>query len=130
VYTAAHPGLSTPAFEVQPSQPGSERQTGATNVNLSWTLPWTLHLGAALYALNLGVGLGAQLFHLRFGAAHHWLYALVFAAAFAATAFAFHPALLLTLLALALMPKTEPRTPAHPLIAGLGALGYLGAYLL
>ena len=36
---------------------------------------------------------------------------------------------LLTLAALALMPKTRPRTPWHPLLAVLGALGYLPALL-
>ena len=94
------------------------------------TLTWTLHLGAALYAINLAVGLSAQLLHAKFGAFHHWLYALVFAAAVAAAIFAFHPALLLTLIALALMPRTKPRTPRHPAVAAVGALGYLGAYLL
>lgn len=123
MYTSAHLALSSRA-------PDPEAQAGAIHVNLSWTLPWTLHLGAALYALNLGVGLGALLLRLRFGVLHHALYALVFATAFTALVFAFHPALLLTLLALALMPTTSPRSSAHPLVAGLGALGYLGAYLL
>lgn len=97
---------------------------------MPWTLTWTLHVGAALYAINLAVGLSAQLLHARFGAFHHWLYALVFLAAAAATLLAFHPALLLTLAALALMPRTKPRTPHHPLVAALGALGYLAAYLI
>lgn len=93
-------------------------------------LAWILHLGAALYALNLGVGLSARFLPVNFGAFHHALYAVVFAAAIAATIFAFHPALLLTLAALAALPKTKPRERAHPALAGLGALGYLGAYLL
>ena len=93
-------------------------------------LGWALHLGAALYAINLGVGLSAQLLDKQFGVLHHWLYALVFGAAIAATVFDFHPALLLTLAALALMPLTKPRTPRHPACAGVGALGYLGAYLI
>ncbi len=93
-------------------------------------LAWTIHLGAALYAINLAVGLAAQIFHARFGVAHHVLYAVVFAGAIVATVFAFHPALLATLVALAAMPKTKPRTPAHPGVAALGACGYLLAYLL
>lgn len=109
MYTAAHP---------------------STRVNISWTFAWTLHLGATLYASNLAVGLAAQLLHKRFGALHHWLYALVFAAAIAATMLAFHPALLLTIVALAAMPLTKPHTPLHPSVATTGALGYLGAYLL
>jgi hypothetical protein len=92
-------------------------------------LSWTLHLGAALYAINLAVGLAAQLSHASFGAFHHWLYAVVFAAAIAAAVFAFHPALLATLVALGAMPKTKPRSKLHPSIAVLGAGGYLLAYL-
>ena len=97
---------------------------------LSWTIPWTLHLGAGLYLLNLGVGLCAQLLGTKFGVAHHLLYALVFAAALAAAAFAYQPALLLTLAALAAMPLTTPGRAAHPAVACVGALGYVGAYLL
>ena len=92
--------------------------------------PWALHLGAALYASNLGVGLAAQLFGARFGVFHHLLYAAVFIAAGLAALLAFHPALLVTLVALALMPKTKPGTPTHPGVAVVGALGYLSAYLL
>lgn len=99
-------------------------------VNFFVSLGWTLHIGAALYLLNLGVGVYAQLLDQQFGVVHHWLYALVFGAAIAATVFAFHPALLVTLAALALMPLTTPRTPLHPAIAVVGALGYVGAYLL
>lgn len=100
------------------------------STSFSWTLPWTLHIGAALYAINLAVGLSAQVFHASFGAIHHWLYAVVFAAAVAATLLAFHPALLLTFVSLAIMPKTKPRTAKHSGLAVFGALGYLGAYLL
>ncbi|PRQ02322.1 hypothetical protein ENSA5_24130 [Enhygromyxa salina] len=101
-----------------------------TSTSFDWTLPWTLHLGAALYAINLAVGLSAQVLHASFGAFHHWLYAVVFAAAVAATVFAFHPALLLTFASLAAMPKTKPRTTKHSALAAVGALGYVGAYLL
>jgi hypothetical protein len=99
-------------------------------VNFPWTLAWTLHLGAALYAINLAVGLSAQVLHTRFGVVHHWLYGVVFAGAIAATVLAFHPALAVTILALATMPLTKPGTKAHPAIAVAGALGYLGAYLI
>jgi hypothetical protein len=86
-------------------------------------------VGACLYAINLGVGLSAALFRARFGIAHHVLYAVVFATAVAALVFAFHPALLLTLLALAAMPTTKPHTAWHPGVAIVGALGYLAAYV-
>lgn len=92
-------------------------------------LSWTLHLGAALYAINLAVGLAAQLSHASFGAFHHWLYAVVFAAALAAAVFAFHPALLVTVAALAAMPLTKPGHKTHPSVAMIGAGGYLLAYL-
>lgn len=87
-------------------------------------------MGAALYAINLAVGVAAQLFHASFGAFHHWLYAVVFAAALAAAVFAFHPALLVTVAALAVMPKTKPGSKPHPIVAMIGASGYLLAYLL
>ncbi|WP_146158699.1 hypothetical protein [Enhygromyxa salina] len=99
-------------------------------MNLPWTFAWTLHLGAALYACNLAVGVSAQMFHAKFGAVHHWLYGVVFTAAIAATVLAFHPALPITILALAIMPLTKPGGAAHPAVATAGALGYLGAYLL
>ncbi|MEX1368641.1 MAG: hypothetical protein AB1Z98_36270 [Nannocystaceae bacterium] len=85
--------------------------------------------GLSLYVLNLGVGTAAQL-GLRFGVIHHVLYALVFAGAIAAAIWAFHPALLLTLAALTIMPKTRPGTPWHPAIAVLGLLGYVGALVI
>jgi len=91
---------------------------------------WLLHLGAALYAGNLAVGLTAQLRGTHFGVFHHWLYAIVIAGALAAAIFAWHPALLLTLAALAAMPLTQPRTAWHPTVALVGALGYVGCYLL
>jgi hypothetical protein len=94
------------------------------------TLSWTLHFGATLYAINLAVGLAAQVLRANFGVFHHWLYALVFAAAGAAAVFAFHPALLVTILALAAMPLTKPHTVWHPSVAVVGALGYVAAYLL
>ena len=98
-------------------------------MTVSWTHA-TLHVGAALYAVNLCVGLSAQIFETRFGAFHHWLYAVVFAGAVAATVFAFHPALLVTIAALAALPLTKPRTPLHPTLAIAGSLGYVGAYLI
>ncbi len=83
-----------------------------------------LHLGVGLYAINLLVGLAAQLGR-RFGVWHHVLYALVFGAAIAASIASFHPALLITVLALAAMPKTRPGTRLHPLIALVGLSGYV-----
>lgn len=86
----------------------------------------TLYLGLGLYALNLAIGLSAQL-GLRWGTWHHVLYALVFVGAIVAAVTSFHPALLLTLAALAVMPKTRPGSPWHPLVALLGLGGYIGA---
>lgn len=83
-----------------------------------------------MYASNLAVGLAAQVLRANFGVFHHCLYALVFAAAVAAAVFAFHSALLLTILALAAMPLTKPHTVWHPSVAVVGALGYVAAYLL
>lgn len=97
---------------------------------MTWPLQLPLHLAAALYALNLGVGLSAQIFEAHFGAVHHRLYALVFAAAALAALLCFHWALLVTLACLAAMPLTKPGEPAHPAVAVVGALGYVGAYLL
>jgi hypothetical protein len=90
---------------------------------------WLLHLGAGLYASNLAVGVTAQVRGTHFGQLHHWLYAAVFGAAIAVALFAWHPALLLTLTALAALPTTKPRTIWHPTIAIVGALGYLACYL-
>ena len=84
--------------------------------------------GLSLYLLNLAVGTAAQL-GLRFGVWHHVLYALVFAGAIAAAIWAFHPALVVTLVALAVMPKTRPRSVSHPLVAVIGLAGYIGALL-
>lgn len=70
------------------------------------------------------MGLGAQLGGLRFGVWHHVLYGVVFASAVVATLVAFHPALLVTLVALAAFPWARPRTPWHPLLAVVGLAGY------
>lgn len=95
-----------------------------------WNLAWTLHLGACLYAINLGVGVAARVVRANFGKFHHWLYAVVFATAVAAAVFAFHPALLITIAALAAMPTTKPDSARHPGVAVVGAIGYAAAYLL
>lgn len=88
-----------------------------------------LYLGLGLYALNLLVGLAAQLGR-RFGVWHHVLYAVVVAGAIAAAWWSFHPALLLTLAALAIMPKTRPGGPLHPGLALVGLAGYVVALAL
>lgn len=83
----------------------------------------------ALYLGNAGLGTLAQLGRRRFGVWHHIAYATVFAATIAATIAAFHPALLCTLAVLAAFPRARPRTPWHPGLAALGAVGYLVALL-
>jgi hypothetical protein len=83
-----------------------------------------------LYAINLAVGVAARVLRANFGVFHHWLYAVVFASAIAAAVFAFHPALLITLAALAGMPATKPHSAWHPSVAVVGATGYVAAYLL
>jgi hypothetical protein len=78
-----------------------------------------------LYCVNMVVGIIAQLRLFHFGKAHHILYFVIFATAIATTVFSFHPALLLTLCALTLMPKSRPWTWQHPTSAVLGLVGYL-----
>lgn len=84
-----------------------------------------LYLAFGLYLANMGVGLAAQTRRFHFGWLHHALYFIVFAAALLATLTAFHPALLLTLAALAVLPKSRPGTWRHPVVALVGLGGYL-----
>lgn len=88
-----------------------------------------LILGLSLYGLNCAAGLAAQLRLVRLGVSHHVLYFVVFATTAAAIVFAFHPALLVTAVTLAVFPRARPRTPWHPLLAAIGLLGYLLALL-
>jgi len=90
---------------------------------------WAFHLGLALYGMNLGVGLAARFGGARFGVWHHVLYALVAASALAAAVLSFHPALLLTLASLALIPLPPARSGWHPALAGMGLVGYVLAAL-
>jgi hypothetical protein len=86
-----------------------------------------LLVGLGIYLLNCVVGLAAQLGLMRFGVWHHVFYAVVFASAIAALLFAFHPALIVTALALAVFPRARPRTLWHPVLAVIGLAGYLFA---
>jgi hypothetical protein len=81
-------------------------------------------VGFVLYVGNLVVGAAAQTGRFHFGLAHHVLYFVVFAAAGLATLFSFHAGLLLTLGALALMPRARPGTWRHPALALVGLAGY------
>ncbi len=83
-----------------------------------------LWIGLGPYLLNCAVGLAAQLGHFRFGVWHHVLYAVVFASAVATALLAFHPALVLPLVALLALPRARPRTAWHPALALTGLLGY------
>lgn len=89
-----------------------------------------LAAAAALYGVNVAVGIAAQTRRMSFGRAHHVLYATVFGSAIAAAVFAFHPALLVTLVALALFPFASPRSKLHPTLALVGAAGYALALTL
>jgi hypothetical protein len=80
-----------------------------------------------LYGVNLLVGVVARLGWYKFGLAHHVLYFIVFVFALAAAALRFHPSLIVTLLALAAMPKSKPHTWKHPALAVAGFAGYCGA---
>lgn len=80
--------------------------------------------GAAVYVLNMLVGLAAKLRGTRFGVWHHVLYAVVLAAALLALVLDFHPALLVTLTALAALPAVPARTVWHPVLATLGLCGW------
>ncbi|MGH1341399.1 MAG: hypothetical protein ACRBN8_07610 [Nannocystales bacterium] len=93
-------------------------------------MTWVFQLGLALYAVNLLVGLAARFAGARFGLWHHVLYALVFASAIAAAIWAFHPGLLLTLVALAAIPWLPTRSGWHPALATFGFAGYLAAAAL
>jgi hypothetical protein len=88
------------------------------------------HIGFGLYAANMVVGLLARFARIRFGALHHLFYAIVFAGAIGAALFAFHPALLLTLAALAVLPFVTAKSRLHPGLATLGFGGYLLVWIL
>jgi len=77
-----------------------------------------------LYLVNVGVGVGAQVFGLHFGIWHHRLYAMVFASAIATAVLDFRYGLLVTLLSLAVFPFAKPRTTWHPALAIVGLAGY------
>ncbi len=75
------------------------------------------------------VGVIAQLQWYHFGKIHHFLYFLVFFAAVVATFLEFHPALILTLIALSAMPRSRPGTWIHNVCAALGLFGYILTYI-
>lgn len=88
-----------------------------------------LHIAFGLYLANLLVGAAAQFTRRHLGLAHHILYFIVFTTAVLAALVSFHPALLLTLLMLALMPKSKPGHWTHPAAALLGVTGYLIVFI-
>jgi hypothetical protein len=88
-----------------------------------------IQAGLCLYVLNMLVGTAAKLRGTRFGVWHHVLYAVVFAAALVATIVDFHPALLVTLAALAAMPTVSARTVWHPVLATVGLAGWVAAVI-
>jgi hypothetical protein len=82
-------------------------------------------IAAGLHAANVAMGIAAAARGVSFGAAHHAMYAIVFAAALAATLFAFHPALLVTVGTLAALSRVRARSKWHPALAAVGAAGYI-----
>lgn len=88
-----------------------------------------LAFATVLYLGNCGLGVLALLTGRGFGWLHHAVYAAVFASAIVATIVSFHFALLVTLAALTVFPRARPRSFLHPLLAVVGALGYLGAWI-
>lgn len=84
-----------------------------------------LIVGFLCYLANVALGVAARYFAVRVGGWHHALYAVVFATAIGAAIVDFHPPLLLTLAALTVFPKARPWTVGHPLLAGLGLVGYV-----
>ena len=88
-----------------------------------------LWIGLAPYLLNCAVGVAAQFLRWHFGVWHHVLYAIVVVSTLATAWLSFHPALLVTLAALAAFPKARPRTLSHPALAVLGLSGYAVALL-
>ncbi|WP_299432032.1 hypothetical protein [uncultured Meiothermus sp.] len=84
-----------------------------------------LAVGYGLYALNVLVGMAAQLRLGQFGIWHHRLYFAVFVSTIAALVFAREGWLLLTVGCLALFPKARPHTWLHPTLGGVGLVGYL-----
>ena len=87
-----------------------------------------LHVAFGFYLLNLAVGLSAQFAGLRFGRAHHGLYAVVTITAILALIDTRAPALWVPVAALAAFPRARPRTAWHPLLALVGRTGYLATY--
>lgn len=96
----------------------------------SATQTFVLSLALAIFCATYLVGLAAQFGGRRFGKAHHVLYFFVVVSAALAAVVAFHPALLLTLAALAYLPKTRPGSWRHPFVASVAALGYALKFLL
>lgn len=84
-----------------------------------------LHVAAGLYVVNCLVGLVAQFGGIGFGGWHHALYAIVLVAAVLALPGNFGPGMCVVVAALLLFPRARPRTFWHPLLAGLGLLGYV-----
>lgn len=84
-----------------------------------------LAVGFGLYALNVLVGLAAQLRLGHFGIWHHGLYFAVVVSALAALVFTREWWLLLTVGCLAWFPRARPRTWLHPTLGVVGLVGYL-----
>jgi hypothetical protein len=85
---------------------------------------WVFWCAFGLYCMNIVVGIIAHLRWFHFGKAHHVLYFIVFVSSGAAAFVAFHPGLVLPVVALALLPKSRPWTWRHPTCAFAGLVGF------
>ena len=90
---------------------------------------WIWGLAMGLYSLNLLVGLAAQLRLAHFGVWHHLLYLGVVVSTLAALWFVGVYSLMVTLICLALLPRSRPGGWQHPALGLLGYAGYIWPYL-
>jgi hypothetical protein len=89
--------------------------------------PTVMLLAVSVYVLNVLVGVAAWRTRRGFGPIHHALYALGFVGTAASAWLHFHPALLVTLICLAVLPLRSARSRWHPTVATLGLLGWVVA---
>lgn len=124
-FRVASPSCSDRAVR---ADPGGDEHDTRTRPSVRYPARVLLTVATAFFAANCALGLAAQFATLHLGWLHHAAYALVFASALACLVFAFHPALVVVVLALAAFPRARPRTWQHPALAATGAIGYVAAW--